>query len=200
MSFPTIKFKIREALAVVAMAALGLALVVQHASNVRTVDRLKQRIYSQNATQTFREFMGVTLGELGLLIIKEPQEAQLHLVSAVEQETKMDGCTPRDILSRISLRKGFQLPVELGAALLAEFTPDSVDYQASYFDPEPLAALQFVRRGDTLLIISGNEAGRQYAKVIVVDSEGNCKNGNLAWFRFDSALIRKTVGAQSRTH
>jgi len=159
---------------------------------------LENEVKLEKSERIFDRFMNVTLGELGILVVKEPQEVRLRVLSVSGERIELDQSAPKDILSRISTEKSIRLSNEFGVKLYKEFTSSSVDGQFSYFDPVPVAALEFTRNGDTVLVFSGKEGGLDFAKILVLNAEKNRKNTNYGWFKFESDLVDKMVSGQNR--
>lgn len=159
---------------------------------------LENEIKLEKSKTIFKHFMDVTFGELGILVVKEPQEVQLRVLSVGGERIELDQSAPKDILSQISTKKSIKLPNESGEKVYNEFTSFSVDDQFSSFDPVPAAVLEFTRNGDTVLVFSGKEGGLNYAKILVLDAGKNRKNMNYGWFKFDSSLIDKIMSNQNR--
>jgi len=187
--------KIREASALIVVIALSLALVVQKAAYRRTIMGLENEAQQEKSTKIFQKFMQLTFGELGILVMKEPQEVRLYTLS---RGIELDQATPKDILLQISSQKGEQVPLEFAVKVYNEFTPHVVDDQFSYFNPAPVAALKIVRNGDTVLLFSAKENGLGYTKIMAFDEDKNLKNFNYKWFKFQSAMIDKVIAGEGR--
>jgi hypothetical protein len=196
MPRPTFNLKIREVSALMGVIALVLALLVQRSTYKRSIVVLENKLNLMQSKQVFNRFMDVTFGDLGCFVIREPQEIQLLVFSAGGKNVGLDLSSPRDILSRFSADKARRLPNEFGLKFYNEFTSVSVDDQSSFFDPVPFAVLEFVRNRDRVLVISGKEGGKNYAKAFVMDENDDLKNSDYGWFEFDSSLIDRIVEGQ----
>jgi hypothetical protein len=195
MSRPTLNLKIREASALVVIIALGLALLVQCSAYLRTIMDLENEVKFAQHKNIFKKFMDMTFGELGVLIIREPQEMRLHVFSTDGKKLEFDRSSPIDIMSQMPAYKKIKLSEKYGRKFYNEFTPESVDDQFSYFDPAMVAALEFVRNGDSVLVFSGKENGLSYARVFVLDANKKRKNENYGWFKFGSTLMDEIMAS-----
>ncbi|APW62423.1 hypothetical protein [Paludisphaera borealis] len=179
--------KLRDAIALIVPIALALALFAERTAHQRTLIELKQNVLEKRSNKIFDSFMDETFGELGMLVLKDPQEIRLHRLST--EGIELDYVDPKDVLTRFSPRIGEQVPLEFAAQLRGEFTSDKVDDLFSYFAPVPIAVLEFMRNGDVVLLFWGKESSHRYMRVVIHDGVSNKTTKNHGWFRFDTAVI-----------
>jgi hypothetical protein len=189
------RLRVREASGLVAIVALGAALLVERSSSQRLIAKLQREAEIERSCRVFRYFVATSLGELGALVMTEPHSARLYPLSSGRELLDLDRLTPGDILSQISTRESILVEAALGPALYKELAPPTVDDQASYYDPRPYARAEFARNGEKVLVFFGTENGMKYGKILVIDFQCNRRNSNYKWFKWRSSLIEKALGS-----
>src|SRR5260370_41493707 len=106
MSRRLFNLKIREKCGIIVIIALGLALFVQRSTYRRAMMNLEKEAQLAQSKNIFNKFMDVTFGDLGHLVVKEPQEIRLHVFLAGVKKIELDQSSPKDILSLLSTDKG----------------------------------------------------------------------------------------------
>src|SRR5260370_35564974 len=78
---PSFKLRIRDVFALIVVIALGMAMWLQEAAYQSTIVGLENKLRLERRKQLFGNFMKTTFGELGTLVMKEPQEVMLFMLA-----------------------------------------------------------------------------------------------------------------------